>query len=393
MPSPLLLDVSRLIWRTWRGQLPTGIDRACLAYVSHYRARAHAVVQRGGFTRILDDEASAALFSLLLEPPRDFRFRLVRLAMGQMVASDNHTGRQTDGLIYLNVGHTGLDRAGHRAWVRRTGVRALYYLHDLIPITHPQYAREGEAEKHAVRMETMLSCGAGIVANSRDSLAALADFAAQRGMALPPALCVPLGVEPFAITREPGPPPFEGPYFITVGTLEGRKNHKTLLAVWRRLVARMGKGSPKLVIVGQRGWAADDLFRMLDEDETLRPHVIELGRCGDSELLACLSHARALLFPSFVEGQGLPLTEALAMGTPVIASALDVFRETAGDIPDYLDPQDEEGWLRAVLDYSAADSPRRARQVERMVGFAPPDWPGHFLRVDAWLEEMAGSGR
>jgi len=350
------------------------------------------VVQRGGLTRILNAKASAALFSLLLDPPKDFRSRLVRLILGQMVGPGNRFGHATEGLVYLNVGHTGLDRAGHGAWVGRTGVRAVYYLHDLIPITHPHYAREGEPEKHVLRMETMLSRGAGIVANSDDSLAALAGFAEQRGAALPPTLCAPLGVEPFVAAPEAGPPPLQGPYFITVGTLEGRKNHKMLLAVWRRLIAQMGNATPKLVIVGQRGWAAENLFRMLDEDEVLRPHVLELGRCGDEELLALLAHARALLFPSFVEGQGLPLIEALAMGTPVIASDLDVYRETAGDIPDYLDPHDEQGWLNAVRDYATSASPRRTGQIERMAGFSPPDWQGHFRRLDSWLEAMDWTG-
>ncbi|MFX9676788.1 hypothetical protein ABTO97_19320, partial [Acinetobacter baumannii] len=73
----LLLDVSRMVWRRWRGQHPTGVDRACLAYAQHYRSRALAVVQRGGFTRVLDRERSMRLFDALIDHQADFACRVM----------------------------------------------------------------------------------------------------------------------------------------------------------------------------------------------------------------------------------------------------------------------------------------------------------------------------
>ena len=63
--APLLLDVSRLIWRRWAGRQPTGIDRVCLAYLEHFGPRAQAVVQHRRFRGILGRRTSAALFQLL----------------------------------------------------------------------------------------------------------------------------------------------------------------------------------------------------------------------------------------------------------------------------------------------------------------------------------------
>ncbi len=114
-----LLDVSRLVWRAWEGTMPTGIDRTCLAYVAHFGDRARAVVQRGGSTLVLPTDDSRRLFDLLAAPGSDFRAKLARL-----LAAGFLFRRRGDlsGHIYLNVGHTGLDKPGHREWIQRTGV-------------------------------------------------------------------------------------------------------------------------------------------------------------------------------------------------------------------------------------------------------------------------------
>jgi glycosyltransferase involved in cell wall biosynthesis len=91
--------------------------------------------------------------------------------------------------------------------------------------------------------------------------------------------------------------------------------------------------------------------------------------------------------PSFVEGFGLPVIEALQLGTPVVASDLPVYRELVGDIPTYADPLDEPGWERTIMDYMG-DSPERARQVEAIQHYKPPDWQSHFTRIENWLSEL-----
>jgi glycosyltransferase involved in cell wall biosynthesis len=384
--SPILLDVSRLIWRAWRRQLPTGIDRACLAYVRYYHERALAVLQRGGFTRVLGRRPSRRLFDLLLERPADFRAELLRLLGPQFVPGRAVGERALKDMVYLNIGHTGLDRPGHGLWVMRTGVRAVYYIHDLIPITHPQFARAQEPQRHAARMESVLRYGRAVLANSQDSIAALNCFAAKGGFAVPETLLVPLGVEQNFYFAHPRP--LAEPYFVVLGTIEARKNHALLLDVWRALAERLGNETPRLVIIGQRGWSVGDVLYALDEDERLRPLVLELGRCSDEELHQWLTHAQALLFPSFVEGQGLPLIEALAAATPVIASDLSVFRETAGDIPEYLDPNDVDAWTQVVLSYTSGESTARNAQLSRMEKYRPPTWDEHFQKVDQWLGEL-----
>lgn len=379
--APLLLDVTRLIWRRWKGRLPTGIDRVCLAYLRHFGPRAQAVVHWPGFRRILDAKASQELFALLENPGETFKTSLVAGAFKNLLRLNSH-GR---GCFYLNVGHTGLDSPGFRRWVRTANVRPVYLVHDLIPITHPEFCRAGESEKHRERMRTVLTTAAGVIGNSQATLDELATFARTEDLLNPPGLAAWLGADPLPRIRGDAP---ERPTFVTLGTIEARKNHMLLLEIWSRLIDRLGDAAPRLLIIGQRGWEAEDVFEQLDQSEKLRGHVVELSRCSDEELARHLASARALLFPSRAEGYGLPLVEALGLGVPVIASELTVFREVGGDIPFYLDPLDSSGWEAAIVDYSNPSSVAREQQLKRMKAFRLPDWDSHFAAVEGWLRVL-----
>jgi glycosyltransferase involved in cell wall biosynthesis len=382
-PRDLLLDVSRLIWRLWGDRLPTGIDRVCLEYVAHFGSRAQAVVQFRGRIFVLTPGSSDRLFDLLLGGGEGLRRRLV--AIGARALPGARRSAPRPGMIYLNVGHTGLQEAALTAWIARNDVRAVYLIHDLIPITHPQFCRAGEAEKHAARIENALLSAAGIIGNSRATLDELQAFATERHLAMPPAL--PAWIGGCALPAQLTPKMLDRPHFVAIGTIEGRKNHRLLLKVWESLVGSMGNQSPILLIIGQRGWEADEVNAILDNPGALAGHVRELGRCDDEELAGWLAHARALLMPSFVEGFGLPVTEALSLGTPVIATNLPVYREVVGEIPTYVDALDVDGWETAIRAF-ADDSPERERQKRAIAGYVAPDWRSHFAAVEDWLARL-----
>ena len=286
----------------------------------------------------------------------------------------------------MNVGHTGLNDPGFAAWVRDTDVRPLYFVHDLIPITHPEYCRSGERAKHVERMRTVLKTGTGVIGNSQATLDELRVFGNLEGQPRLPEVAAWLGSEPW-IARGTVAPSVR-PTFIVLGTIEARKNHILLLQIWKRLVSRLGSRAPRLLIIGQRGWESEEVFALLDRGDDFGDAVIEMADCTDAELAQNLAGARALLFPSLVEGYGLPLVEALRAGTPVIASNLPVFREIGGDVPDYLDPLDSNAWERAILNYAELDSPARTAQLKRVTGYHAPTWDEHFSRVEAWMGQF-----
>ncbi len=101
-----------------------------------------------------------------------------------------------------------------------------------------------------------------------------------------------------------------------------------------------------------------------------------------------LSGARALLLPSFAEGYGLPVAEALALGVPVLCSPLPALREVGRDAAEYLDPLDGAAWRAAILDYAQPQSTRRAAQCARLSAWRAPTWAEHFAIVDAGLRDL-----
>lgn len=383
--APILLDSTRLIWRRWAGRRPTGIDRVCLAYAEHFADRAQAVVQHKYCRRILDRQESRRLFGLLADGGKGFRRKF---ALGAVLGGARRSADRGHGRIYLNIGHTGLDDPGYRSWLGQNDVRPVHFIHDLIPITHPHFCRSGEADRHRARIATALS-GTAIIANSRATLDTVSSFARSEGLDQPPALAAWLGIDLDGTGVEASNRLAAGPpTFVMLGTIEGRKNHLMILRIWQDLAGSLGTNTPRLTIIGQRGWECAEALALLDGESLPRGVVTEIGGCDDRALQAHLRSARALLFPSLAEGYGLPLVEALASGTPVIASDLPVFREIGQGIPDLVDPLDPAAWRAMILAYGREGSPERSAQCRRLAKFAAPTWKSHFERVETFLAAL-----
>ncbi len=385
----LLIDVSRLVGRRLKHRLPTGIDRVALAYLRHYGDHARASITVGSRSVVLQKRSSHRLFDRLLDTTADSSF-LRALVLG---ALHSPIHRSTTGGWFLNTGHTGLHRRSYGTMLGKLALRPLFVIHDLIPITHPQFCRAPEAARHIDRMTCAILHGAAIVCNSHATFDSLADFAQSLGVQLPPVTVAPIAPEPLAaaqITAARERSPLDKRYFLMLGTIEPRKNHLLVLQVWQRLIARLGSAAPQLVLIGQKGWECEHVMRMLERTPQLREHVLWIGACADHQLNAWMANAQALLFPSFVEGFGLPVVEALQLGVPVLAADLPVFREFAGGLPQYLDPLDANGWLAAVSDYQRPDCRQRARQVEALRGYRAPTWDAHFAAVDDLIRRVDG---
>jgi glycosyltransferase involved in cell wall biosynthesis len=423
--AAILFDATRLFMRASRTS-PTGIDRVAQAYGRWLLSRPDIdtipVCSLGGvltslspaaFRRVVEHRASesaasgddwrrlvraltapagvasgdgglalrltAAKTAIETRPARYLRF-------GLGLAADWRLRRHGAGDLYLNVSHFGLEqpRLLDRLTARR--IRTVAMVHDLIPILHPEYCSPSAFGWHLRRVEALLEHAELLLANSRSTAAELTAFAKQTGRRPPPICVAPLGLEPLFHVR-----PSHGlgsrPYFVCVGTIEPRKNHLLLLNLWRQLAAELGAKAPRLVLVGHRGWETGNAVEMLDRCAVLRGLVFERSHVPDTEMAHLLKGARALLLPSFAEGFGFPMVEALGLGVPVLCSDLAALRENGGDIPEYLDPLDGRGWRDAVLDYSWEVSPRREAQLGRLAGWKATDWKDHFVAVEALIAQ------
>ena len=430
----MLIDVTRLMRRMLSTAL-SGVDRVELAYARRYivegsaeacvRFRSHfAVIARPATLRFLGDveavwkdagrgrfDPSLSRFEAAIGAPPfgkdgaaarpaalDGRFSGYRFLASAAVAALRQatplTPKRAQARVYVNVAHSGLERPKtFTGLIARNRLTPAIFIHDLIPITHAEYARPRHDKLHQERIRTALTSAARLIVNSKTTADVLDRWARSIGLSPPPTTVAPLGIEDsFYRPCEPLEP--QRPYFVCVGTIEARKNHLLLLNIWREMAERIGEATPLLVLVGRRGWESEQVHDMIERCRPLANHVFEFANLGDDYLSRLIKGAQALLFPSFVEGYGLPLLEAAALGAPAIASDIPAFREIAGGAAEMIDPLDGIGWRDAIEAYAAPDSERRNRQIEILRGIAaPPRWSDHFAVVDPVLADLAREPR
>jgi glycosyltransferase involved in cell wall biosynthesis len=305
--------------------------------------------------------------------------------------------RHRDPPIYVVVSHHHLSRDRRVERIRRDfGARLVGFLHDLIPVDYPEYVEPGMERSHRRMLRTITRHFDAVIVNSQTTAEYYRRYLRETGGgAAAPRIHVALpGVSAFPA---PGAgirlrPPDPVPYFIIIGTIEPKKNHLLLLNLWTRLATTLAQ-PPRLLVIGARGWENEQAVDMLERSRRLHGLVEEHSCLGDAAIGSLLQHARAVLLPSFTEGFGLPLAEALASGIPVICSDIPAFREIGHDVPEFLDPLDIYAWRDAVIDYCAAGSARRAAQLQRLAGWPPLGWDRHFRIVDEVLAEASAAVR
>jgi len=380
-----VIDSTRNISRLLQGMLLTGVDRVGVEYIRRFGDEATAMVRFGGRWLFLSDRDSSAVFQAIVDQSITSN-AAIRACVARAYAGLGARG--VGKRLLMNVLHSGLEDVRYAARSKQHGLVGVFFLHDLIPLMYPEYNRPNQWEKHRQRLCTIMDCGQLVVCNSEETRESFQAWAARIRRSIPHGVVASLGAGRLAAPAMTAP--IEGPYFVSLGTVEPRKNHLLLLNIWREFAAELGDRAPALVIIGQRGWECEQVVDMLERCQGLRGLVIEKNRCNDLELATWLAHARALLFPSFAEGYGIPLVEALSLGVPVIASTLTVFREIAGDIPDYLEPIDGLGWKRLILDYADPSSVRAGAQRLRMKGYRVPSWDDHFAIVEPEVRSLLG---
>jgi glycosyltransferase involved in cell wall biosynthesis len=425
---PIAFDLTRLVTRL-RHASPSGIDRVDLAYARAFLGRSGqgvGVVSTAFGPRILDRDRALAIVGAVAagwvedrnaasdpvyrglaarcgDPASAFgpaspaaepavgaaeRRRIQARTTADIALRGRPVAALPRDALYLHTSHLRLDDPRRFDWLyARPDVRAAFFVHDLIPITHPEYGRPGEADRHRARMRTIGRHAAAILVNSTDTGQRTLDHFAAEGFGRPPVAVGHLGVEP-AFGREGALFRPDRPTFLVCGTIESRKNHLLLFQVWRLLAERYGAATPRLIVVGRRGWEAESAVDMLERCPGVRAHVIEATGLSTHGLAALMRSSTALLMPSFTEGYGIPVVEAAASGLPVLASDIPVHREIAGDFALFRDPLDGMGWVEAIEALAQPDSPLRAELVERLQGYEPPDWPGHFAAVGPTLAAL-----
>jgi glycosyltransferase involved in cell wall biosynthesis len=165
----------------------------------------------------------------------------------------------------------------------------------------------------------------------------------------------------------------DGPYFLYPAITNRHKNHRTLLEAFARVAAC--RPEVRLVLTGARG-NADASVRSDVTRLGLGDRVVRTGHLADAAFERLLEDATGLVYPSTYEGYGLPLTEAMAAGCPVVASTATALPEVVGDAGILVDPNDVGGWTDAMvrlLDDEALRAALIAAGTARVAALTPAE--------------------
>lgn len=240
------------------------------------------------------------------------------------------------------------------------GRNQLVTIHDLFPITNPEWFAPAYARLHARLLRHHLRTAAGVAVVS-EPIAAEVRALARPGMPVVLAPNAPAAMFASGVRPAERPSRLPARYFLTVGSLEPRKNLGRLIRAYGRLPASVRTDYPLLMVGGSAA-----AFQSLPDLDTGLPDGVQLlGRVPDSELVELYAHASALVSVSLAEGFGIPLVEYASVASGcLVLSDIPSYRWVAADAdPVWVAPTSVEsitdGLLRATLQKTGPEAIRR----------------------------------
>lgn len=150
-------------------------------------------------------------------------------------------------------------------------------------------------------------------------------------------------------------------YFLSLSTLEPRKNLRLLIEAYQKLAVESGYDTP-LVLAGRKGWKIDNLLE--DIDDQVKNQIYFTGFVDDEDLPAIYRGAEFFVFPSKYEGFGLPPLEAMACGVPVLSSDAASMPEVLGDAAMYFKSEDVNSLSEKLQEMLSISENMRAQMIE-----------------------------
>lgn len=262
---------------------------------------------------------------------------------------------------------------------RRYGTRFVMTVHDLIPIYARETCDQGTARVFEEFLRRALRHVDHFLSVSENTARDLARYARSLSLPEPPVTVtrngssfdefLQQGVRP----DDPGPENLPDRFVLFVATIEGRKNHRLVFDLWRRMVEQ-GDDPPYLVCVGRVGWKSESFIADLVETNYLGGRVILMQDVSDAHLRLMYKRSLFTVCPSLYEGWGLPIGESLAAGKICVCSDRASLPEVAGEFGVYLDIDDVERSLETVRGLVADEAARKRLEGKIRKGYRPITW-------------------
>ncbi|MEJ0075820.1 MAG: glycosyltransferase family 1 protein [Alphaproteobacteria bacterium] len=232
-------------------------------------------------------------------------------------------------------------------------------VHDFIPLSFPHFVSPGYDAFLADYFGELIWLADCAMCNSQSTRTDWMRFCDGFGVDVP-GHAFALGCDlPAPPAQTELPPVLLGKRFaLFVSTIEPRKNHRVLYDAWDRCIrsGAVDKERDRLVFVGRIGWAVDDLMRELAANPATCDSIVVLNDVNDDALATLYRECAFVVFPSFWEGYGIPVAEALGYGKPCISSDAGSLCEIGGDLVMRIDPKDTIRWADAIAHYMGSQN-------------------------------------
>ncbi|MBQ9827769.1 MAG: glycosyltransferase family 4 protein [Lachnospiraceae bacterium] len=286
----------------------------------------------------------------------------------------------TPGSVFFDIDatfHSRKRRSALLPQLKSRGIRIAQFSHDIIPLLHPETVNVTTMRLWMDHFAAHMKYDDLIITSVKESVNRLKELNSRFG--LPEKKIVNSWLGNDFIGSETGDYPIsdeiknvehKGRYVIMVGTIEPRKNHKVILDAFDKKLFDRGLN---LVLVGRMGWDVEELAERINNHPLLGKKLFLLSGVNDADLNDLYSHAYLMAFPSYMEGFGLPIVEALSHKTPVVSSNEAAIREVLGEYGESFDPDDPDEFIRIVESY--LDDPEKYKAIkEKVASYVPVSW-------------------
>ena len=249
-------------------------------------------------------------------------------------------------------------------------------VHDIGPLTHPQYFTHSKPRLFKLSFDHMLRYADAIICVSQATANEVIAYAGEQVAGrihvvhegVDSAFFSREHLDPYAAFSEL--PNKEVPFFLAAGAMSPRKNIQRVVEAFKSVQRSIPH---HLVLVGGKGWDSAEMFRLLD-DPLLSKRVHHLGYVSDEQLQSLYKHADFYIHPSLFEGFGLTVLEAMAASCPVITSNVSSLPEVAGDAAYLVNPHSISEIAEAIEMLAHSDDLKRSLSLKGLERVKAFDW-------------------
>ena len=271
--------------------------------------------------------------------------------------------------------------------LKQNKVKIIALIYDIISIDYPQFCDKSDVMNFVDYLGAALIYAEKIIVTSGDTKDAIESQCSSIGTEIPEISIVPLGGDfkkkenaEENVQSSIKEIVSKGKYLLMVGTIEPRKNHKLLLETYQKYL----RDKINFVFAGFSGQAMEDFFAKLTADPDYQNGIWHVDNASDDDVDYLYNNCYAMVFPSYIEGYGLPIIEAFLREIPVIASDTGINREIAGERAVFFE-QDNSEELAGIINNLLENEEEYKALRERVKGYVPKTWDDTAIAIEKQL--------